>query len=73
MTSERKRRTTSIKWSLSRNFVAVIISVGLAIFGTTLYTAERIRAETSRILFDRAIGRAVACRLTMPVVYLLPG
>lgn len=58
MTNERKRRTTSIRWILSRNFVAVIVSLGLAIMATTVYTANRIRTDASRILIDRAITQA---------------
>jgi adenylate cyclase len=58
MTNERKHRTTSIRWSLSRNFVAVIVLLGLAIMATTVYTANRIRVDASRTLIDRAIGQA---------------
>ena len=60
MTDERKRRTTSIRWSLSRNFVALIALLGLAVLATTVYTADRIRQNTSRALIDRAITQAEA-------------
>jgi adenylate cyclase len=50
--------TTSIRTSLSRNLIALVIFLGAAILVTTVYTADRIRRSASRSLIDRAFGQA---------------
>jgi len=52
-----RHRTITIRWSLVRNLVLLIVFLTGSILLTTIYTARRITDSTSRALIGRALDR----------------
>jgi len=57
MAARAPARTVTIRWSLIRNLVLLIVFLTGSILLTTVYTGRRIAELTSRALIDRALDR----------------